>query len=211
MKRKFAKRIRNIFFLLFCILLSWTIFTTVMENRLFPPILEISHMQCKAIANDIIDKTVLKNIQSIDHTSFISQKENNYLANTAIINHFCALLSTDLTKELNKLPPENIQIPLGAVTDLSLLANIGPHISFSLIPMGAVRVDYETEFISAGINQINYKIWLNISMEMKIVNPLYQETLAMERKIMLADLIFSGKVPEHYFEVSGTGEYLLTE
>ena len=48
-------------------------------------------------------------------------------------------------------------------------------------------------------------------MEMKIVNPLYQETLSMERKIMLVDIVFSGKVPEHYFQVTPQNEYLLTE
>jgi len=211
MKRKSTKRNRNIFLSIFLILFFFVFFTIIMEERLFPPFLEISHMQCKAIANDIIDEAVMKNIQSMDHTSLISQEEDNYTADTAMINHFCAMLSSDLTSELNKLPPDNIQIPLGAVTNLSFLANAGPEIPFSLVPMGSVKVDYETEFISAGINQINYKIWLNISMEMKIVNPLYHETLCMERKIMLADLIFSGKVPEHYFEVSGTGEYLLTE
>lgn len=211
MKRKTAKCIRNIFLSAFSILILFIFLTAVMEDRLFPPFLEISHMQCKAIANEIIDEAVLNNIESVDHTSFISQKEDSYIADTAMINHFCAVLSSDLTDELNKLPPDNIQIPLGAVTNLSFLANIGPEIPFSLIPMGAAKVDYETEFISAGINQMNYKIWLHISMEMKIVNPLYHETLYMERKIMLADLIFSGKVPEHYFEVSGSDEYLLTE
>ena len=65
--------------------------------------------------------------------------------------------------------------------------------------------------LSAGINQINYKIWVDISMEMKIVNPLYQEILSMERKIMLVDIVFSGKVPEHYFQVTPQNEYLLTE
>ena len=77
--------------------------------------------------------------------------------------------------------------------------------------MGAVDVGYETAFSSAGINQVNYKIWINISIELKIVNPLYQEPIQMQRKIMLADLIFKGKVPEHYFQLTPKSEYLLTE
>ena len=75
----------------------------------------------------------------------------------------------------------------------------------------SVKTDYQTEFVSAGINQINYKIWLNLSMDMKVVNPLYQETITLNRKIMLCDLVFSGKVPEHYFQFSSPDEYLLTE
>ena len=81
----------------------------------------------------------------------------------------------------------------------------------SLLPMGAVRVDYETAFSSVGINQINYKIWLAVHLELRIVNPLYREDITLERKIMLADLVFSGKVPAHYFQISRPNEYLLTE
>ena len=77
--------------------------------------------------------------------------------------------------------------------------------------MGSTKVDYISTFESAGINQINYKIWLNISIELKIVNPLYHETITMERKIMLADIVFIGKVPEHYFQIDNQSEYLLTE
>ena len=79
------------------------------------------------------------------------------------------------------------------------------------MPMGAVKVDYETAFSSVGINQINYKIWLSVKMELRIVNPLYQEELTLSRKIMLADLVFSGRVPNHYFQISRPNEYLLTE
>lgn len=76
--------------------------------------------------------------------------------------------------------------------------------------MGAVRVDYETAFLGRH-QQINYKIWLAVHLELRIVNPLYQEDITLERKIMLADLVFSGKVPAHYFQISRPNEYLLTE
>ena len=76
---------------------------------------------------------------------------------------------------------------------------------------GLFGVDYETAFSSVGINQINYKIWLAVHLELRIVNPLYREDITLERKIMLADLVFSGKVPAHYFQISRPNEYLLTE
>lgn len=211
MKRKHRKQH---FFLpaLFCtaVCLSLALFS-ILEKRFLPPLQEISHMQCKAFANDIIDTAAMENLQEIDVSALLLQNGESYTANTALVNQFCALLSADITSSLNELPKEVIYIPLGAATNLSFFANMGPKIPFTLLPMGAVKVDYVTDFNSVGINQINYKIWLDISMEMKIVNPLYQETLTMERKIMLADLVFGGKVPEHYFQMSSPSEYLLTE
>lgn len=186
-----------------------------LESRFLPPLKEISHMQCKALANSIIDAATVTILEDTDFSaSFLLIREEggeSYTANTALVNRFCSLLSQEVTEGFENLPKEVIHIPIGAATKWSFFANTGPEIPFTLIPMGAVKADYETDFSSVGINQINYKIWLNLSMEIKIVNPLYQETLTLERKIMLADLIFSGKIPEHYFQMSRPSEYLLTE
>lgn len=159
-------------------------------------------MQCKAFANEFIDSAILRNLEEIDTTALLIQNEDSYTANTALVNQFCAQLSKDITNGLNQLPSEVIRIPIGAASNISFFANLGPEISYTLLPMGAVKVDYDTDFASVGINQINYKIWLNVSLELKIVNPLYQETVLMERRLMLADLVFGGKVPEHYLQIN---------
>ena len=162
----------------------------LLEKSLLPPLKEISHMQCKAAANRIIDEAAANALARMElDASALLQKGadgESYTANTTCVNQFCALLSRDITKQLNELPKE-------------------------VIPMGAVRVDYETAFSSVDINQIKYKIWLAVHLELRIVNPLYREDITLERKIMLADLVFSGKVPAHYFQISRPNEYLLTE
>lgn len=181
------------------------------ERSLLPALQQISHMQCKAAANRIIDAAVAETMEETDLSRLLLTSGESWTANTTLVNQFCSLLGTALTDDLSLLPQERIEIPLGAVSRSTLFANTGPKIPFTLLPMGAARVDYETAFTSVGINQINYKIWLNLSIEMKIVNPLSQETLLLERKIMLADLIFGGTVPDHYFQMSAPREYLLTE
>lgn len=185
----------------------------LLEGHFLPILQEISHAQCKSMANQIINAATLEILEKTDltETTLLLEKEDGYTANTALVNQFCAMLSADITEAVSALPKEVIRIPLGAATRTSLLANSGPEIPFTLLPIGEVVVDYKTEFASVGINQINYKIWLFISMEMQIANPLFQESVTLERKIMLADLVFSGKVPEHYFQISRPNEYLLTE
>ncbi|MGN0135138.1 sporulation protein YunB [Anaerotignum sp.] len=213
-KKRRKRKNKSLLFFLCILCLSFLLFS-FLENRFLPPLKEISHMQCKALANQIIDKATINILNDTDFStaSLLIREEDGegYTANTALVNQFCSRLSADVTQGLQDLPKEVIRIPLGAATKWSFFANLGPKIPFTLIPMGTAKVDYETAFSSVGINQINYKIWLNLSMEIKIVNPLYQETLTMERKIMLADLIFSGKIPEHYFQMSRPNEYLLTE
>lgn len=202
MKKKYRKYPLYLSLLVCTVLcLSISLFS-FLEKRILPSLREISHMQCKSFANEFIDSAILRNLEEIDTTALLIQSEESYTANTALVNQFCAQLSKEITNGLNQLPDEVIRIPIGAASNISFFANLGPEIPYTLLPMGAVKVDYDTDFASVGINQINYKIWLNISLELKIVNPLYQETVLMERRLMLADLVFGGKVPEHYLQIN---------
>lgn len=217
MPKKHRKTKRNLYPILCLLLLTgFTVFLLLqIEKRLIPPLKEISHIQCKTLANQIIDAAAENtiNTMALSQAELLLRETDNegYTANTALVNRFCSALSSQITQELSALPKEVIKIPLGAAANVSFLANRGPAIPFTLVPMGIVKADYETAFQSVGINQINYKIWINLAIELRIVNPLYQESLLLERKMMLADLIFSGKVPSHYFQIGQPNEYLLTE
>ena len=206
-KRSTQKHIVHLLitFLLLCSLL------TFFDHRFLPLLKEISHLQCKNQINMVINLAITEQLPPLKSEELLVKNDDTYMANTELINRFCNDISIHITEKLQKYPQETIRVPLGAATGFSLLSNKGPSIPFTLQPMSSVKTDYQTEFISAGINQINYKIWLNLSMDMKVVNPLFQETITLNRKIMLCDLVFSGKVPEHYFQFSSPDEYLLTE
>lgn len=213
MRKKYRKRqgkrarIPCLFLLLPCMALLALLSLWQLEQKFLPPLMEMSHIQSKAIANDIIDRAAEAAVQEmrLSADSLLIRGNDggmpSYAADTTRINQFCTLLSRSASRSLEALPDEVIRIPLGAATNNAYLANTGPDITFTLLPQGSVNVDYETAFESVGINQVNYKIWIIISVDMKIVNPLYQETLSMQRKFMLVDLIFGGKVPEYYFQM----------
>lgn len=223
MRRKYGKSQRKknsmpfLPLLFLCVFLLALFSLWQLEKKFMPPLREMSHMQSKAIANDIIDRAAENALQEMQLSAenLLIRSDSggvpSYAADTAQINRFCALLSRSASQSLAALPREAIRIPLGAATNIAHLANTGPEITFTLLPQGAVNVDYETSFESVGINQINYKIWITISVDIKIVNPLYQETLSMQRKFMLVDLVFGGKVPEYYFQMGQRDEYVLTE
>ena len=183
--------------------------------RFLPVLKEVSHIHCKAYANKTInsalDEVLSKKEQSISSFVFYDIHEDRYTANTLLLNQFCTTLNESIAAYLSEFPSENIHIPFGAVFDISLLADKGPDISFTIYPAGNVTTNYESEFIAAGINQVNYKIWLDIAIELQIVNPFYKEELKLNRKVLLTDIIFNGKVPEHYFQMHSPDEYLLTE
>ncbi|MCD7778111.1 MAG: sporulation protein YunB [Clostridiales bacterium] len=89
---------------------------------------------------------------------------------------------------------------MGIITGLGILSNCGPKINIRLMPVGTARADWETALTDSGINRVNYKVYLNIKTSVKIISPLSSRPLEMTRKYMLADITFTGKVPDTFLQ-----------
>jgi hypothetical protein len=76
---------------------------------------------------------------------------------------------------------------------------MGPCISVRLTHLGSARTDYETSLDSAGIGQVNFKVWLVADCEMGMVNPLFEHRIKITRKLMLVNTVFSGEVPSAFY------------
>ena len=212
MKKKYRKKNKASSFFSLIIFFVIAFFLTILvlcqlEKKIVPSLQEISHTRSMAIANDIIDDCIQSLMEELPLSTedfiTITDKENStYSTNTQQINLFCTNLNKKINTALQNLPNEEILIPLGAVSKTNFFANWGPKIPFTLMSGGKITSDYETSFITAGINQVNYKIWINLSIDIQIVNPLYHEKITLTKKIMLVDTIIGGKVPYHFFSVS---------
>ena len=157
---------------------------------------EMSKLESKTAANRVIDTALERTLAelSMEAEDFYFANESNpdgISADTIAINRFCTTLSSEITKELEQLNNEKINVPLGSISGVELFANWGPDIPFSMEPKGAAEVDYETKMESSGINQMHFQIW---------INPLHEESIPMTRKIMLVDTVFGGDIPEEYFQ-----------
>ena len=141
----------------------------------------------------ILTEDILK-LKTEDGVTMIS-------ADTAAVNSICADISAYITEKLVNMENNEVKIPYGAASGIAMFANSGPEISFRIKPVGGTDVDYETEFMSAGINQTNYKIWLTVNITVSLANPIYSKNVNMTRKIMLVDTVIKGEVPSSYLGV----------
>lgn len=203
-KRKHRKNLITSFFLFFAVFCITSILFYTIDYRITEIASNISRAQLKVSATEITNNSLTKVLDQMQVTSsdFLQQNENGtFCANTPLINQCCTLLSSTITKDLKALEKEKIAVSFGSMTGLSTLANVGPKLEFSLMPLGIVDVDYETDLDTAGINQIHFRIWVDISMEIRIIHPFYGNSFPMTRKIMLVDMVFSGQVPKQYIEI----------
>ena len=121
--------------------------------------------------------------------------------NSVMVNSLCAEAAEHLSKELNVPQAERIDIPVGVLTGLGFFSHSGAGIPVYITPSGKAQADYETEVVSTGIGQVNFKVWLVVDAEMGVVNPLFKEKFGITRKLMLVNTVFSGEVPNNFYGV----------
>ncbi|MCC8098225.1 MAG: sporulation protein YunB, partial [Eubacterium sp.] len=134
----------------------------------------------------------------------LTQNENEISSieiNSLLVNEICSETAHRLSEALNNTEIRKIPLSLGLITGFRILSNYGPKINVRLMPMGSARADWETALTDSGINRVNYKVYLNIEASVKIISPLSSRPMEITRKYMLADITFTGAVPDTYLQV----------
>ena len=101
-------------------------------------------------------------------------------------------------RKLETVSAQKVDVPLGAALGLTLLAGSGSRIPISIVPVGSVQTDFETEFEACGINQTRHKVYLQLSASIRIVIPTGAKTTNVTANMLVAESIIVGKVPESF-------------
>ena len=96
------------------------------------------------------------------------------------------------------LPDVSLYTELCAALGMTLLAGSGPRIPISIVPVGSVQTDFETEFEACGINQTRHKVYLQLSASIRIVIPTGAKTTNVTANMLVTESIIVGKVPESF-------------
>ncbi len=194
----------TVFFLL--ILLC---FIYLFERFAVPAALELAKERSVSRVNSSIAEYLKERIRDegleagdLYNAYFDEEGRLTYLeVNSVMVNTLCADTAEHISKELNKLSTEKISLPVGVLTGLGFFSHSGEGIPVYITPSGKAEADYETEVVSAGIGQVNFKVWLVVDAEMGVVNPLFKEKFGITRKLMLVNTVFSGEVPSNFYGV----------
>ena len=204
-KRGGRRGLLSVFVLFFAVTALTLLGFSVLEKKLLPPLRDIAYVEAGILAGDILDRAIgdtleLSRLSAEDLLEPVSRDGKfTCLTDTTEVNRFCTMLSKTASRFLSEMPKRRIRVPLGTAAENPLFADKGPAVTFRLVPVGTADVDYETSFVSVGINQVNYKIWLELSVDMKLVSPVFREVISAKRKVLLADIIFGGEVPAQFF------------
>ncbi|RKO67615.1 sporulation protein YunB [Desulfofundulus salinus] len=181
------------------------------DRVLRPTIFKIAETRAIQMATEAVNRAVQQKVidSNLQYQDFVQVHKDNQghivlmQANTLKINQFAADVTLIVQSALRQLSRESLRIPLGQITGTQLLAGYGPRIPVGIVPVGSVRVRVDDRFEQAGINQTRHRIYLDFTVEVRIVVPPRSATAQVATRVPLLESIIVGQVPDTFVNISG--------
>lgn len=110
----------------------------------------------------------------------------------------------DSVGDLASKDPTVVEIPLGAATRNSVLANLGPKIPVHFEIVGSLRSDVVHEVKEFGVNAALFEIYIPVTVNIQIVIPFSTTTREVSTRVFIDSRVIMGDVPDFYGGSSGT-------
>ncbi len=198
--------------IIFIIILFIILYLNYIVN---PVIIEYSIAKTRSLSQKAVEEAVYQTINQgfiYDDLINITHDENGdvmYISTNSLqINLLARDLAKNSQKQLETMGNTGIDIPLGTFTGMPIFVGRGPEINIKLLPIGSISCKFSSEFLDAGINQTNHKIYLTVTTNVSIILPTANETVQTTSQLMIAESIIVGKIPDTYLNSSSIDDML---
>lgn len=213
MKRKWLKLL-----ITFILLIIFTFIILVfLSNKVMPFYMNYSEAEMKRVVTTVINKSVTEEVTNqleVD-SLFVLKKENDNIIivdfDPVIVNRVMSKISDvvynnlkliskkdKLTLEKYNLDESYFYIPSGIIFNTTMLNNIGPRIPINLEIISSVNPNLKTEVTEYGINNSLIEVYINVIVDVKMILPMYSNTMQIVVVVPLAVKLIQGEVPKYY-------------
>ena len=213
MKRKWLKLL-----ITFILLIIFTFIILVfLSNKVMPFYMNYSEAEMKRVVTTVINKSVTEEVTNqleVD-SLFVLKKENDNTIivdfDPVIVNRVMSKISDvvynnlkliskkdKLTLEKYNLDESYFYIPSGIIFNTTMLNNIGPRIPIDLEIISSVNPNLKTEVTEYGINNSLIEVYINVIVDVKMILPMYANTMQIVVVLPLAVKLIQGEVPKYY-------------
>ena len=121
--------------------------------------------------------------------------------NMQMVNLLLCYLTEKTQINVNNICKEKIyNVPFYAITGSLMLAQLGKNIEIEVKPIGHVECKLSSKFDGVSVNQTRHSIFVDVTARVKMILPLYVKDLYVSTKIVVAESVIVGKVPEVYLQ-----------
>ena len=167
-------------------------------------ICEANKAKIKSSTISVVDAAIGNTISQNDYNDLVSITKDNdgkivmMQVNSLNANKLNNNIVSDIQQKLNSSSKINCFVPIGNFSGIPILSGIGPNINLKIVPIGNVNTKFKSQFISVGINQSFHKIFINISVEVCVLLPLYTQNIIVSNQVLVAETVIIGEVPTTY-------------
>lgn len=170
-------------------------------NCVLPNIMTYCQTYARQTVNSAVESCALLVLNDFSEEKFVIFDESEDVpllhANSSAINKAALSIAVECNNILNNTKKQSFSVNLGSMSGIVFLNNIGPCINISFLPLTTTCYSYEISTAAVGINQVHYKIILNLITDVNLILPgkiLREQIIA---RTVIADCIIVGKVPQY--------------
>ncbi len=173
------------------------------DAKLRPAIYDLAALEAETISSETVNRAVeniiTKNALSYSEIVEINSSDNNTITGitTDIVkmNLLKSQLSKAIDDEFNKINKTSVTVSLGTASGIYLLSGIGPYVDVDIGFASSTHTDFENIFSSAGINQTQHNVMLNVKTTVLLTLPGKRITKTVETSFCVAQTVIVGTVP----------------
>ena len=168
---------------------------------------KISEIKAKGVVSRIINEAIAETFASEENQNRLFSVENNkdsvktVQPNTILLNRMISDFGIMLQDRYEAAEPKKAKIPAGALTGSKFLSMTGLGVNIRILPLSVSSCSYESAFETQGINQTRYKIFLTVESTVRVLQPFSSKSIEVNNRILLAEMVIVGDVPESYVNV----------
>ena len=169
--------------------------------RIAPVISTVVTERTRMKVSQAIDDMTESHLYDVTYDDFVISRyddEGNVTfiqINSVKVNLFARRVTSLIRSEMKTFEEQGVQIPLGTVTGIPLLSDLGPELTYNVLDLGVVDADFISEFTDAGVNQTLHRLYMKIIVNMRIVLPGYSLAFDNSSTVMICENVIVGDVP----------------
>lgn len=190
-------------FRIICIFLAFLIGILLADAKLRPAIYELAAVEAKAVATKTIHTAVEKTLakSSVSYADIVSISRNESGSITGIttdivkLNLFKSRITNAVDDEFTAKGKLKVSVPIGSASGITFLSGCGPYVDVKISMLSSTESDFENIFESAGINQTQHSVMLNLGTQVILTMSGRRIVSKINTSFCVAQTVIVGTVP----------------
>ncbi len=202
-RRRFYRKRGSWIFKTVCLIIIFLISVLLLDAKLRPALYDLAALEAYAVSsktvNSAVEKILSENAPDYSEIVSINYSENNAVTGITTdivkLNLFKSQVTNAVDEAFNEKGTTDVTVSLGTASGVALFSGWGPYINVDVGFSSSTLSDFENVFTSAGINQTQHSVMLNIETTVLLSMAGKRIPQTVSTSFCVAQTIIVGSVP----------------